>query len=578
MVYSSALIWFRGSIMLFSRLKQHIVLLIFLLAATLLIYYQAIGHNFLNDWDDHRYITENNAIRGISWEHLKTAFTSVYVGNYAPLHIISYMVDYSLWGMNPAGFIFTNIFLHFLNGALLYVILLNITKRRLWAFLAAFLFICHPVQVESVAWISQRKNVLAMYFFLNSFLFFLLYREKGWKNGKTYYICSVALFVFSLLSKSIAIILPPILLVYEYSFHAQSKRDRQIIDKVPFFIAAIIIAFIALKTQVPDYEGGRTAFHGGSQLATLYTMLPVFIRYITLVIWPVNLSAIYDPPIRTEPDAAVVFSVMLLVVISFCGYYVLRSRKDLSFWGYVILIGLLPVSQFVPLITLINDRYLYFPMLGVTVLIAGGIDRLYELNGPLRKLVIPVMMPILLALSLLSAMRVKVWQSSKTLWVDAVSKSPDSALVLTSLGSAYRREGDYESAITYYNKALKIKPLDRNSLNNIAYVLLLKQEHEKAYPYILTLINSYPNFSNSHFLLGKYFLSKGNIHDGERAFSKGLELDPSSIPAMISLGDIYLSQRKYELAQQFYKKAVLTDGGKSPELLQKLNFLEAIKE
>src|SRR6266702_2626618 len=168
-----------------NRLKPHIIPLLALLAATFAVYWQTLGHEFLLTWDDQKYVTANEAVRGFTLAHLQTAFTTFYIGNYAPLQIISYMADYTLWGLRATGFIFTNILLHALNGLLYYFLVFRLGGRRLWAFLASFIFLLHPVQVESVAWIAQRKNVLAMLFFLISFLLYTAYRRPETREIKT---------------------------------------------------------------------------------------------------------------------------------------------------------------------------------------------------------------------------------------------------------------------------------------------------------------------------------------------------------------------------------------------------------
>src|SRR5208337_146549 len=164
-----------GSVSL-RKIRSHIMPIAVLVGITLVVYAASMGHKFLLNWDDSIYVVNNESIRGLSWVHLKEAFTQFYGGNYAPIQIISYIVDYTLWGLRPAGFIFSNVLIHIINGVLFYVLLVYLTRRKALGFLAAFIFLLHPVQVESVVWISQRKNLLAMLFFLVSFLFYIDYQ------------------------------------------------------------------------------------------------------------------------------------------------------------------------------------------------------------------------------------------------------------------------------------------------------------------------------------------------------------------------------------------------------------------
>ena len=155
-------------------------------AISIAIYGSAMGHEFLNNWDDQIYVTNNPFIRGLTWDHLRYVFTHFWYGNYAPLNLISYMIDFEIFGMKPVGFIFTNIFIHTLNAVLFYYILTRLFPGKVVAFFAALLFLIHPVQVESVVWISERKNVLSMTFFLFSFLFYILYKDKESPAGMKY--------------------------------------------------------------------------------------------------------------------------------------------------------------------------------------------------------------------------------------------------------------------------------------------------------------------------------------------------------------------------------------------------------
>lgn len=169
--------------------------LLLLLALAVITYREIPSHSILINWDDQVYVTGNSAIRGFSLENLQTAFTTYYVGNYAPVQIVSYMLDYTLWGNSPSGYLWANIIYHSICGVLLYFLLLRMGAWKWGAALGTALFLVHPVQVESVAWLSQRKNLLAMLFYLLSFHGYLSYREKaGEASGRIYYLWSVVAF------------------------------------------------------------------------------------------------------------------------------------------------------------------------------------------------------------------------------------------------------------------------------------------------------------------------------------------------------------------------------------------------
>ena len=224
-------------------------LLIFLAAFS--IYSAVYGHHFLMTWDDSGYITGNETAHGLSLAHIREAFETVVIGNYAPLHLISYMVDYSLWGLDARGYLFFNILIHAVNGLLLYRILKEHFFVPVTALVASLIFIVHPVQVESVAWISERKNVLCTLFFLLAFGSTLKADQ-----ARRHYILSIVYYCAALLTKSVAVIFPFMLILHGLS--AQDRLPLNLKRMVPYFVAAIMAAVVTIIVQGPEYGGGRT--------------------------------------------------------------------------------------------------------------------------------------------------------------------------------------------------------------------------------------------------------------------------------------------------------------------------------
>ncbi|HEY6873054.1 MAG TPA: tetratricopeptide repeat protein [Geobacteraceae bacterium] len=571
------------------RLKPHIVPLLVLLAATGAVYGQSLGHEFLITWDDQKYVTGNEAVRGFTAAHLKTAFSTFYIGNYAPLQIVSYMADYTVWGMRAAGFILTNIILHALGGLLYYLLLFRLTGRRPWAFLASFIFLLHPVQVESAVWISQRKNLLAMVFFLASFLLYTAYRRPGnynaksapqnselkTQNSKLLYAGSVAAFLCALLAKSVAVILPPVLLLYDWCLVPKERREGWRADKVPYVLAAAAVAALAWESQTQELGGGRRGFHGGSPLATFCTMLPVFVRYVGMLLWPANLSAIYTPPVKGGVDAEVALAALLLAVMGAGMVLLCRRRKDLFFWGALFWVGLVPVAQIVPLVTLMNDRYLYFPLLGGAALVAGGMAELVD-RAPLpsrRWLGGAFFLPLLI-LPVLSFQRAAVWRDSLTLWTDTIAKAPDSPLTNFSLASVYQMNGRLDDAIPLYRRALELDPRDRDTLINLSNLYLDRGEPDQALPYVRQLVDNHPAFAGGYLALAHYHFLTRNLPAAEAACQRAVQLEPASPLALRYLGVTYRMEGNIAAARETDLRA-LAAGGESPELRFEMARIEA---
>jgi len=448
--------------------REEILSLLVISGLTLAVYLPSLGHEFLFNWDDNLYVLKNAAVRGFTVENLRQAFSGFYVGNYAPLHIISYMLDYELWGMRPAGFIATNVLLHTLNALLFYRIVFFMHGERTAALLAALVFALHPIQVESVVWVSQRKNVLAMCFFLLSFLTYLRWTHGSGRSWRQY-APALVFFTAALLTKSVAVILPLLLLLYDAT-RPVVRRPGILLNKLPFLAIAILSAVLALASQAEDAGGGRTGYHGGSPFATACTMLPVLFRYFALLFRPTNLSIVYDPPVRSGLDSTVLAALAGVIALAMVAWWLWRRRKTTCFWFLAFFIALLPVAQIVPLVTLMNDRYLYFPMLGFAALAGLAGARMLHVLIERQAIAVAVATLLVLPLAGMAYQRTTVWQNSFALWHDALYKSPHSASVWYGLGDVYLEQEKTGLARTAYETALARGGSEPDLLANLAIV------------------------------------------------------------------------------------------------------------
>ena len=442
-----------------------------LVAGVAAIYAQASGHQFLENWDDGGYVVNNAAAHGLSAENLRAAFSETFVGNYAPVHVLSYMLDYQAFGLWAGGYALENAALHALNSVLFYWLLLLLVRRRLPAFLAAGLFAFHPVQVESVAWISQRKNVLSMSFFLASLLLFTAYRNG--RRPALSYAGALAAFVLALLTKSVAVVLPAVLLLLELAAPVRRRWTRVLVDLSPFLLAASVAGALAVASQRPESSTGRLPYLGGSPAASFFTMSTVVVRYLGLLLFPWHVSAAYAPPVRPSVDATVIASFLVLGVVAAAVVLLVRRRPALGVWAGIFVAGLLPVMQIVPLVTLMNDRYLYYPLLGaaplfVLLVLPPSEGRLAR-SGRVAAGVLGV---ALVALCWISWNRVAVWRDDVSLWADTVHKVPDSAPAWFSFASALEDAGLEAPAALAYVRTLVLDPDDGLARSNLGPVRL----------------------------------------------------------------------------------------------------------
>lgn len=465
---------------------------LFLAVAMMVVYSQSLDHQFLASWDDYKYVTKNPDVYGFTFEHVHAAFSKFYVGNYAPLHIVSYMFDYSLWGMNPGGYIGDNIVLHILNGLLFYWLVIKLTSNTRLAFISSLIFLLHPVQVESIVWISQRKNLLAMSFFLISFLSYVYYRKRQ-PTLNIYYFAAILTFICALLTKSVTVVLPLVLVLYDICFAPRNHWREWVIDKIPFFVATIVISLITLKSQALSDGGGIVNYPDESAFNIFLTMLTVVVRYTKLLLWPTNLSIYYDVPIKTGIDVAATLSGIFVILLSVGLVYLFRKDKARFFWAALIPIGLLPVSQIVPLSTLMNDRYLYFPLLGFAVLLTSSILYGFDSFFPRAKWIGTVLVCLmLLSFSYLSWKRSQVWFDSISIWSDALQKAPN-FITYAGLGNALYQSNKISEAIQMYEKSLLLEPTGEEALRSLGAIYLNRGEYNKALHYIELFVDNFPD-------------------------------------------------------------------------------------
>ena len=414
-------------------------------------------YSFLDTWDDKFYIVDNADIRGITLRHIASAFSSFYVGNYAPLHILSYMVDYSLWRLSPAGYHLENVLLHAVNGVLFYLILRRLDMSKWQAAAASWIFLLHPVQVETVAWISQRKNILSMLFTLLAFLCYVEYRGRHSRKLAPYlvsFLCMLA----AMLTKSIAVIFPVLAMLYDRTYvrDARAPSHIRLLDKLPFVLAAAGTAALTLVSQRAEFRGGLAAVYpGGSPLATFFTMIPVLLSYIVDCFWPFGLKPYYLVVVRQYPDNIFTVSLIIACVLAGLGAWLYRRAPRILFWYALFFIALLPVMQIIPLVTQKQDRYLYFPLLGFAALVvhAAGI-LLRRLPAVRARVALIVATAVLASLPFLSLHQSRIWENDVTLWRYATEVDPLSYTAWENLSKAYTLRGDWQNAKKAYDRSL----------------------------------------------------------------------------------------------------------------------------
>lgn len=562
------------------HLRPHYLFIGILLVVAGLVYGGILGHQFIFNWDDSAYVVENEAVRGITLDHVRAAFSSFYVGNYAPVHIVSYMLDYSIWGLRPYGYLLTNLLLHAANGLLFYVLLVRLHLGKVGALFAALLFLVHPVQVETVAWVAERKNLLAMLFFLISLLLYTMYGDHGARqrrDGKIFYGASLAAFAMAVLSKSVAVVLLPTLLLYDICFLPAGEWRRRLIEKIPFLLIVVGTVIVTCISQAGESSGGMRTYHGGSPFVTFLTMLPVLAEYLRMLVWPSHLSVVYMPDLKQQVDGTVAGAAFLLILVSCAGVYLFRRQRPLFFWFALFWIGLVPVSQIIPIATLMNDRYLYFPLLGAAAMAGCGVTAGWSSTstGKGKGLLLACAGLLVLSLAVAAQQRTDVWQDEISLWSDAAHKEPECHVAWFGLGDAQLSRGATEKGVQALNRALVIDPTYGNALHRLALFYMERGELLTARPYLQRLVSHWPGDINGLTALAANYYLAGDLPGAAVYYTQALALQPDSAPILTYLGHVNLGLRQLEPARRYYLDA-LKIGGSRGEIEYSLACVEAL--
>ena len=530
---------------------------IVLIVVTSIAYYPAFTNGITN-WDDDNYITDNPTLKEISAENIKQIFSEYYMGNYHPLAMLSLSFDYQIGGEDEEGEIyawiyhFTNILLHILNTLLVLWLVYLLLGRFDIAVTAALLFGVHTLHVESVAWISERKDVLYALFFIASLIAYIYYINK--KDFK-YYAISLLLFVLSLLSKGQAVSLAVTLLAIDYLFSRKLLDKKVIAEKIPFFILAMIFGVVAIYAQKAGnalHDENSYEFYKRIGFAG-YT----FSQYILKLILPIKLAAIYPYPDiinKSMPAYYWLFLVPSLSILYAFYYFVNKNRKiafSIAFFtiNIVLLLQLIPVGS-----AIMADRYAYIPSIGFFIFVAWGIFTLIE-KFPKQAMILKGLLTIFtVILIVLSVQRCKIWEDNITLWDDTLEKSPKAVVAWNNRGSTKDREKDHIGAIEDFTRAILYKPDYKHAfynrgtsrkdlgkeINDSILIILALNDFNQAIEFDEYFVEAYHNRAMTKESMADFIVDtvrrKSFLNAALLDYNKTLELDNSYENAIVNRG------------------------------------------
>jgi tetratricopeptide (TPR) repeat protein len=547
----------------FKKRRNEFLICLFLSASIIAVYYQSTCHNFVN-YDDESYVTENpNVNKGLSLYGIKWAFTTGHAANWHPLTWLSHMLDSELYGLNPMGHHWTNIQLHIVNAILLFLFL-NWTTKAFWrSCLVASLFALHPLHVESVAWVSERKDVLSAFFWILSLWAYAGYVQYA---KKTYYLFLVIFFTLGLMSKPMIVTLPFTLLLLDFWPLARFQSiilERKINvfrvlaslvwEKIPLFAFSAISCFITFFVQ--KYGGAVASIEAIPFKLRVANAFISYVRYIGKMVWPLNLSVFY--PQQQWPTVQVLASGILLVGLSFVVIRASRSFPYL-FTGWFWYLGTL-----IPVIGLVQvgsqsmaDRYTYIPLIGLFVIISWGMSDISTKWQAQRTAVAVFSSIIIIFYMTCTWFQIGYWQNGITLFQHGVKMAPDNSIVHCELAHAMHQHGKFDEAIVHFTKAIEINPKFGIAHNNLGVTLARKGDFKAAVHHHLEALKINPKNPKAHNNLGNVLAQQGNVKDAIDHYKKAIDMDPSYAGAYYNLGKIFANQEKFGSAIHFYQRTL----------------------
>jgi Flp pilus assembly protein TadD len=528
-------------------------------------------------YDDPLYVMDNPHVQaGLTGESILWAFTTTRAGFWIPLTWLSFMLDYQLYGLNPGGYHLTNLLFHLTNSLLLFLLLNTMTAKPWQSGLVAFLFALHPLRVESVAWITERKDVLSGFFFMVTLWAYFYYAKQN--RLKTYLLALLA-FAFGLMAKPMLVTLPFVLLLLDYWPlgrwpHARGAQDndraavgspaplipacpirRLLWEKAPFFaLAAVASAITFVAKQAGEALNPMQTLSFKFRVAN---GLVAYSNYLGKTIWPQNLAVFYPHPGSTLPSWQVAAAGLLLVVISVWALRTARHHPYVTVGWLWYLITLVPVIGVVQAgEQAMADRFTYIPLIGLFIMIIWGSSTLIGTNRFGRKALHAAAALILTALVICTGKQVQLWRNSTRLFTHALAVTSNNHVAHDILGSTLARQGRLQEATIHFSEALRIKPNSYKTHNNLGVILLQQGQLQAAMGHFLAALKIEPDFAETRNNLGVALAEQGRVVEAREHYLAAIRLRPDYAAAHNNLGSALSRQGELNQAETHFSRAL----------------------
>ena len=544
----------------FFRQNSELITFTVLTALVIFIYAQTVGFGFIN-FDDNQYVYENPfVINGLNWIGLKWAFTQFHSANWHPVTWLSHQFDATLFGLNAGAHHATNVVFHLINSILAFVIFHKYTNCFWKSAIIAALFAVHPMHVESVAWISERKDLLStMFWFLTMWTYFL-YVQNG--KDRNYYLLTVLFFILGLMSKPMLVTLPFVLLLLDYwplkRFDSLKDLKSPVVEKIPFFALSAISSYITILAQK---SGGAIQTLEFLPFQTRFlNALTAYSNYIISLFYPVNLSVWY-PYNENFSDWQIVFSVILLIAMTAFCIWQLKERK------YLIVGWLWFLGTLVPVIGLIQvgaqpmaDRYTYIPFFGLFIMLVWGLSDLFRhLN--LNRTTIMVFAAIVVAIfSFLAFRQAALWKNDETLYAHSLSVTKDNYLILQNYCHFLILKNRLDEAEPLCRQSINVKPTYAEAINTLGIIQFKRGQYAEAAESFRKTLELKPGYREIYFNHSNALALSGKPAEAEAELKKAINfVSPNENPqiwieSLNNLGYAYGQAEKFENAAENYAR------------------------
>ena len=499
------------------------------LGITFFCFLPSLQNKFVN-LDDPQYILDNPVVKDLNTESLKTIFSEQFVGNYQPITMLSYMVEYKIFGLNPFGYHLMNLLLHLLGTLFVFLIIKKISRNELIALITALLFGIHPLHVESVAWVAERKDVLYGFYFLWALYLYveaLTPALKGAEVRLSPFRVGVILFLFtfSLLSKAQAVVLPVVFFAVDF-FMNRKFNKKTILEKIPFFVLAIAFGLLAIKVQ--GKAGAMQTYQYFPFYERVLFSCYALMTYLHKLILPINLSCFYPYPETNDKINTiwVYLSPAVLLALAFIIWRYFRSSKVVLFGVAFFLLTIILVLQLLPIgDALTADRYTYIPSIGLFFIAANYLAQLQKSS---RLLKLCATAAFLLFCCYLTFQRTKVWHDSITLYTDAIDKGYKAAIIYNNRGAVLSDSTRNEEALKDFTALVELKPKYPNGWRNKGLVQERLGQKEEAIKSFTEEIKYTPADTKNYMSRGTLLEGKNDFEGAVKDFTKIIELSPNT--------------------------------------------------